>query len=133
MRVCEYAGLTPEQERNVKRAVEGTCELCSEYFAFPLLEIHRISRKIYREMVRDPSKRILVVCGPCHQHIHRLPVLVKDQRTIVSRRPFYLRQDIRKALGYKPKPYSPPRESSLSEMYEDYFYHFPPGSFRLGG
>ena len=133
MRVCEYSGLTPEQETHVKRAVEGICELCTEYFAFPLLEIHRVSRKIYREMVRDPSKRILVVCSPCHQHIHRLPVLVKDQRAIVARRPFLVRQDIRKALGYTPKPYSPPCESALSAMYEDYFYHFPPGSFRLGG
>jgi hypothetical protein len=133
MQACEYSGLTPDQEREVKRAVEGTCELCTEYFAFPLLEIHRISRKIYREMERDPSKRILVVCGPCHQHIHRLPVHVKDQRAIVDSRPFYIRQGIRKALGYKPKPYSPPRESSIPAMYDEYFYHFPPGSFRLGG
>ena len=133
MRESEYPGLTREQEKNVKRAVEGTCELCSEYFALPLLEIHRISRRLYREMVRDPSTRILVVCGPCHQHIHQLPVRVKDQRAIVSCRPFFIRQDLRKALGYKSKPYSPPQTSAISEMYEEYFYHFPPGSFRLGG
>ncbi|MFZ1897285.1 hypothetical protein [Methanoregula sp.] len=133
MQVPEYPGLTRVQERAIKIAVEGTCELCSEYFALPLLEIHRISRRLYREMVRDPSARILVVCGPCHQHIHRLPVRVKDQRAIVSRRPYFVRQELRKALGYTPKPYSPPETSALSEMYEEYFYHFPPGSFRLGG
>jgi len=132
MRGSDYPGLSPEQERIVKRAVEGTCELCSEYFALPLLEIHRLSRRLFREMVRDPSARLLVLCGPCHQHIHRLPVRVKDQRALVARRSFFVRQDIRRALGYEPKPYKPP-EVSLAEMYEDWFYHYPPGSFRLGG
>ena len=133
MQVAEYPGLTPEQEKKLKIAVEGRCELCSEYFAFPFLGIHRISRRLYREMVRDPSTRILVVCQLCHQHIHRLPVLVRDQRAIVSRRSFFVRQDIRTILGYVPKPYSPPCDGDLSQMYEEYFYHFPPGSFRLGG
>ena len=121
------------QEKMLKRAVEGNCELCSEYFPLGLLEIHRISRRLYREMVRDPSARILVVCHLCHDHIHRLPVLVKDQRALVSRRSFYVRQDIRRILGYTPKPYSPPDDTYLSQVYEEYFYHFPPGSFRLGG
>ena len=133
MQVAEYSGLTPEQEKKLKIAVEGRCELCSEYFAFPFLGIHRISRRLYREMVRDPSTRILVVCQLCHHHIHRLPVRVRDQRAIVSRRSFFVRQDIRKILGYTPKPYSPPDDSDISQMYEEYFYHFPPGSFRLGG
>jgi hypothetical protein len=131
--LSECPGLTPVQEKKLKIAVEGNCELCTEYFAHPFLEIHRISRRLYREMVRDPSTRILVVCHLCHDHIHRLPVRVKDQRAIVARRPFFIRQDIRRILGYKPKPYTPPKDSDLSQMYEDWFYHFPPGSFRLGG
>lgn len=133
MQVSEYPGLTPAQEKKLKLAVEGNCELCSEYFALSFLEIHRISRRCYREMVRDPSTRILVVCQLCHQHIHRLPVRVKDQRAIVSRRSFFVRQDLRRILGYVPKPYSPPCDTYVSEVYEEYFYHFPPGSFRLGG
>jgi hypothetical protein len=133
MQVTEYPGLTTVQEKKLKLAVEGNCELCSEYFALSFLEIHRISRRLYREMMRDPSTRILVVCALCHDHIHRLPLRVRDQRAIVSRRPFFVRQDIRRILGYKPKPYSPPADSGLSQMYEDWFYHFPPGSFRLSG
>src|SRR5512137_1076038 len=133
MQVSEYPGLTPVQEKKLKLAVEGNCELCSEYFALHILEIHRISRRLYREMVRDPSTRILVVCHLCHHHIHRLPVRVKNQRAIVSRRSFFVRQDIRKILGYVPKPYSPPVDTGMSVMYDEYFYHFPPGSFRLGG
>jgi hypothetical protein len=132
MQVSEYPGLTPAQEKKIKIAVEGHCELCSEYSALPFLEIHRISRRLYREMVRDPSTRILVVCHLCHQHIHELPVLVKNQRAIVSRRSFFIRQDLRRILGYRPKPYAPPNDP-VSQMYEDYFYHFPPGSYRLGG
>jgi hypothetical protein len=84
-------------------------------------------------MVRDPSTRILVVCQHCHDHIHRLPLPVQQQRAIVARRSFYARQDIRKVLGYKPKPYAPPDPADPVLMYEDWFYHFPPGSFRLGG
>jgi hypothetical protein len=133
MQASECPGLTPVQEKKLKVAVEQCCELCSEYFALQFLEIHQISRRRYREMARDPSRRILVVCHLCHHHIHRLPVRVKDQRAIVSRRSFFVRQDIRRILGYTPKSYSPPDDTYISEVYEEYFYHFPPGSFRLGG
>ena len=133
MQESECPGLTRVQEKKLKIAVEGNCELCSEYFALQFLEIHRISRRLYREMVRDPSTRILVVCHLCHHHIHRLPLRIRDQRAIVSRRSFFVRQDIRTILGYIPKPYSPPADTGISQMYEEYFYHFPPGSFRLGG
>ena len=133
MQESEYPGLTTVQEKKLKLAVEGNCELCSEYFGLPFLEIHRISRRLYREMVRDPSARILVVCHHCHQHIHRLPMRVKDQRAVVSRRSFFVRRDIRTVLGYTPKPYSPPGDIDVAQMYDEYFYHFPPGSFRLGG
>jgi hypothetical protein len=133
MQVAEYPGLTPVQEKKLKLAVEGSCELCSEYFALPFLEIHRISRRMYREMVRDPSTRFLVVCHLCHSHIHRLPVRVKDQRAIVSRRSFFVRRDIRKILGYTPKPYSPPDDIDFSRIYEDFFNHIAPGSFRMSG
>src|SRR5208337_5278795 len=119
MQESEYPGLTPVQEKKLKLAVQGSCELCSEYFALPFLEIHRISRRLYREMVRDPSARILVVCRLCHYHIHRLPVRVKDQRAIVSHRSFFVRQDIRKILGYTPKPYSSPDDIDVSQMYEE--------------
>jgi hypothetical protein len=132
MQEKEYPGLTPAQEKKLKCAVEANCELCSEYVALEFLEIHRISRRLYREMVRDPSARILVVCHLCHDHIHRLPLRVKDQRAIVALRSFYARQDIRRILGYTPKPYAPPDDTYASQVYEEYFYHFPPGSFRLG-
>ncbi len=129
----EYPGLTPAQERMVRIAVEGNCELCSEYFALPFLEVHRISRRLYREMVRDPSTRILVVCRLCHDHIHRLPVRVKDQRAIAARRSFYIRQDLRRALGYRPPVYSAPDEPDPSRLYDEMFSHISPGSFRLSG
>jgi len=129
----EVFGLNAAQVKKIRIAVEGRCELCSEYVALPLLEIHRISRRLYREMTSDPSCRILVVCQPCHDHIHRLPVRVKDQRALVSHRSFFTRRDIRNALGYRPKPYSPPDIADDGAMYDEYFYHFPPGSFRLSG
>ena len=129
----ECPGLTRVQEKKLKFAVEGKCELCTEYFAFPFLEVHRISRRRFREMVKDPSTRILVVCHPCHQHIHCLPVNVKVQRNIVSRRSCHTRQDIRRILGYKASPYSPPNDIDVARIYADYFSNVPPGSFRLSG
>jgi len=133
MQEPECPGLTPAQEKGLMRAVEGNCELCSEYYAFPFLEIHRISRRRYREMIRDPSARILVVCRLCHDHIHHLPVRVKDQRAIVAHRSFFIRRDLRRILGYRPKPYSPPEDLDVSQIYEEYFNLVPPGPFRLSG
>ncbi|OPX65290.1 MULTISPECIES: hypothetical protein [unclassified Methanoregula] len=129
----ECPGLTPAQEKRLKLAVEGTCELCSEYFALPFLDIHRISRRQYREMKRDPSTRILVVCHLCHDHIHHLPVPVRQQREIVSRRSFFVRRDLRRVFGYRPRPYSPPEEIDVSQIFDEYFTHAPPGPFRLSG
>jgi hypothetical protein len=129
----KYPGLTRVQEKKLKLSVEGKCELCSEYFALQFLEIHRISLRLYQEMVQDPSTRILVVCHPCHQHIHCLPVRIKDQAEIVSRRSFFVREDIRRTLRYTPKSWSSPGDIDVARIYEDYFYNLPPGSFRLGG
>ena len=133
MPVTEYPELTPDQEKKLKLAVEGNCELCSEYCAFPFPEIHQISKRHYHEMTRDPLTRILVVCQLCHRHRHQLAVRVRDQHAIVFRRSFLVQQDIRKIPGSTPKPYAPPDDTDTSRTYEDYFYHVPPGSFRLGG
>ena len=133
MQVPECSGLTPAQEKRLKTAVEGNCEICSEYYALQFLEIHRISRRRYREMIRDPSTRILVVCRLCHDHIHRLPMKVRDQRAVAAGRSFFIRRDLRRILGYRPKPYSPPENLDVSQIYEEYFNFVPPGSFRLGG
>ncbi len=133
MQAPEYPGLTRQQEKGLKLAVEGVCELCSGYFALEFLEVHQISRRLYREMQRDPTTRILIVCRECHRHIHRLPVRVRDQRAIVSRRSFLVRKDLRRVLGYRSKPYTPHVPDVPVPMDDEYYFHFPPGSFLLGG
>jgi len=133
MTACEYSGLTGQQENALKTAVEGTCELCREYRPFPFLEIHQVSNRLYREMISDPSTRILIVCRECHRHIHKLPVRIKEQRKIVLRRSFFIRRDLRRALGYLPKTCTPPRNTESIEIGDEYFFHFPPGSFRFSG
>jgi|GEM_PF-1193548 len=112
----ECPELPPTEELAVKLAVENTCELCRKYTSPSSLELHRVSRRMYREMVRDPSTRILVVCHLCHCHIHRLPVRVKDQRAIVSRRSFFVRWDLRKILGYREPAYIAPDDTDLSQV-----------------
>jgi hypothetical protein len=49
-------------------------------------------------------------------------------------RNFFVRRDLRKIFGYRSKPYAPPGDIDLSEIYENEFKAFsPPGSFRLSG
>jgi hypothetical protein len=125
--------ITDEQEQKLRIAVEHTCELCHEYYPASHLEIHSISRHQYKEMKRDPSARILVLCPFCHDHIHRLPLLVRNQRELVRMRSFFVRRDMRRILGYRPAPYLAPDDIDLSAIYEEYFRQCPPGSYRLCG
>ena len=114
MAETDCMGITPVQEKKCKSAVENTCERCHDYFPASLLELHLISRRIYRGMIRDPSARILVVCQICHKDIHTIPVPVKKQRAIVGKRGFYVRRDLRRVLGYKPAPYCAPDSIDLA-------------------
>jgi len=133
MAETDCMGITPVQEKKCKIAVENICERCHDYFPASLLELHLISRRIYREMRRDPSARILVVCNICHADIHTIPVPVKKQRAIVEKRGFYIRRDLRRVLGYKPAPYCAPDSIDLAQVYEEYFDRCAPGSYRMGG
>jgi hypothetical protein len=133
MAETDCMGVTPMQEKKCKIAVENTCERGHDYFPASRLELHLISRRIYREMVRDPSARILVVCQICHEDIHTLPVPVKKQRAIAGKRGFYIRRDLRRVLGYKPAPYCAPDSVNLAQVYEEYFDRCAPGSYRMGG
>ena len=129
----DCTGITPVQEKKIKFAVENTCERCHDYFPESLLKIHLISRRIYPEMIRDPSARILVVCHLCHQDIHTIPVTSKKQRAIAKKRTFFTRRDLRQLLGYKPKPYTAPDSIDLAQIYEEYLGRCPQGSYRMGG
>ncbi len=133
MQETSTLGLTPLQEDGLKTALENTCELCHGYFPSSSLELHRISRRNYREMNRDASTRFLVVCTDCHAHIHALPVPVARQRKIVRNRSFFSQRDLRKILGYVPKRYEPPQSVDPSQAYEEYFGNCPQGSYRMGG
>ena len=126
-------GINSAQEKKCTIALENTCELCHDYFPTPLLCLHLISRRIYREMAHDPSTRILVVCELCHEAIHTLPVTVKKQRAMVAKRTFFIRRDLRRVLGYKPAPYVAPASVDIAQVYEEYFDRSPTGSYRLGG
>jgi hypothetical protein len=125
--------ITPVQEQQLKIAVEYTCELCHEYHPAPFLEIHRISRSLYKEMKRDPSTRILIACELCHNHIHHLPVSAGKQRSLVKNRSFFVRRDMRRILGYRPRPYRAPDDINIPLIYEEYFGRCVPGSYRLSG
>ncbi len=130
---CTCMIITPIQEKKLKNAVENTCELCHGYFPSLFLEIHSISRHPTKEMKHDPSTRILIVCQMCHAHIHQLPVSIGKQRAMVKHRSFYIRRDIRRILGYVPKPYRAPDDIDLYVVYEENFGRGSPGSYRMSG
>ena len=125
--------IPPIQEEKLKIASENTCELCHEYYPSLFLQIHIISRHPTKEMKHDPSTRILIVCQTCHAHIHKLPVSIEKQRALVKNRSFYIRRDMRRILGYVPKPYKAPDDINLYVIYEEYFGRGSSGSYRLSG
>lgn len=133
MRESDCRGTSAVLERKLKIAVEQTCELCHEYHPISSLEIHLISRRRFKEMQRDPSARILIVCQTCHNHIHRLPVPVGKQRALVKARSFFIRRDLRRLLGYTPIPYQAPDDINLALIYEEYLGRYSWGSYRLSG
>lgn len=110
----------PGEERQLKAAVESTCEVCGTYTPISFLEVHLISRRRIGAEKRDPSLRLLIVCPDCHRKLHTLPVPKKIQRAVAAGRNFYIRRDLRKVLGYQPAPYRPPEDQDLGEIYEDY-------------
>jgi len=76
----------------------------------PALVIHGISPGPEQSdpHPKEREQNILVVCEPCHRLIHEEPVPVKKLRALVARRPFTVRREILKALGYTPKSIIPP-------------------------
>jgi len=119
-------GLTRDQEVRIRKAVESTCELCREYLPYHNLTFHGIPAKKGR-MLPDPRKReqnILVVCEPCHRLIHAEPLPVKKLRARIAARAFHIRQEIRSALGYIPKPIVPPDNQDFARVYDDTIREF---------
>ncbi len=115
------AGISPDQESRIKRAVESTCELCREYTPLSLLQLHGVPSK-GKHTSPTPKEReqhILVVCEPCHRLIHAEPVPVKKLRARIASRPFGTRREILYALGYLPKSVTPPEDQDLARVYDD--------------
>jgi len=112
--------LPPDIER-IKRAVEGTCELCHEYTPLPLLELHGIpsGTEIVQPQPKERERNILVVCSTCHRHIHELPVREEKLRARIEKRPFAVRKEILCALHYVPKRYLPPEDIDLARVYDE--------------
>jgi hypothetical protein len=107
--------------QQIKIAVEGTCELCREYIPVPLLELHGITPgpEPKKPQPKERERNILVVCSPCHRHIHELPVPEKKLRALVEKRPFGVRKEILRALGYIPKHYMPPDDVDIARVFEE--------------
>ena len=106
------AGIVPEQEERIKKAVESTCELCHEYTPLSLLCLHGFpvhGRKRIND-IKERERHILVVCGPCHQLIHAEPVPARKLIARIAKRPFGVKREILSALGYIPKPVIPPED-----------------------
>jgi len=118
-------GLSEKEEKKIKIIADSTCEVCGEFRPPEDLEIHLISHRRTKDEQRDPSLRILVTCRSCHSRIHAIPVPTQSQRIISKGRDFFVRRDIRKLLGYIPKPWTPPETIDLAQIYEDGFKSFP--------
>jgi hypothetical protein len=114
-------GISSLKLLQIKIAAEGTCELCREYIPVPLLELHGIppGPEAKKPQPKERERNILVVCSPCHRHIHDLPVPKKKLRALIGKRPFGVRKEILCALGYVPKHYSPPDDIDIARVFEE--------------
>ncbi|WAC05829.1 MAG: hypothetical protein OS112_04165 [Methanoregula sp.] len=114
-------GISPRNEEKIKRALESTCELCRDYIPLSLLELHGFPSKMKGNdpPPKERERHILVVCSPCHLLIHEIPVPVEKLRALISRRPFSVRKEILRALGYIPGPYFPPEDPDIPQSFED--------------
>lgn len=125
-------GITALKAKEIKCAVEATCELCHEYTSLPMLELHGIPAvpQPKKPRPKECERNILVVCPACHQHIHNLPVPEKKLRVLIERRPFPVRKEIRRILGHVPKPYSPPSDADISGVFDETFRGTSGGFYR---
>jgi hypothetical protein len=106
--------LSPSQATRMLQATAGRCEVCGELDDAVLLQIHWLPEETHP----DPHRRLLVLCVPCHHHIHRLPASREEQRAWVEQRPLPLRNLLRAIVGYRSQPYQPPECGDLSELYQ---------------
>jgi hypothetical protein len=125
-------GITPLKAKQIKCAVEATCELCHEYTPFSLLELHGIPAvpRTEKPLPKERECHIIVVCSACHQHIHELPVPDEKLKALIEKRPFALRKEIRRILGYVPKPYSPQDDIDFSLVFDETLRSSSAGYYR---
>jgi hypothetical protein len=115
------SSITKKQVRQIKLAVESTCELCREYIPLTLLELHGIPADphLKKPGPKDRERHIIVVCSTCHRHIHELPVPEEKLLALIEKRPFAIRREFLHALGYVPKHYSPPEDIDIPGVFDE--------------
>jgi hypothetical protein len=114
-------GLAPDhiKVRKIKLVLDRSCELCGGEWPVESLEIHAISGDRLRGRERpDLEREILVLCSSCHRDLHEASLTVAEQKEILRYRPVEKRREIRRILGYTPKPYVPP-DCDISGIYEE--------------
>ena len=106
--------------KRVKLAAGSRCEICTGEFPLSILEIHLIPGKGEREASTGPDlqREILILCPACHREIHAFHIPRADQKILVRSRPSGVRREIRRVLGYQPKPYTPP-DVDLAAVYDE--------------
>jgi hypothetical protein len=112
--------LPPVKAKRVKLAAGARCEICDGEFPLSILEIHLILQEGGRRTRGGPDlqREILILCPACHREIHTYRIPRADQKILVRSRQPGVRREMRRILGYKPKPYSPP-EVDLAAVYEE--------------
>lgn len=135
MPVPEKPVLKPVIRTAVKMAVGGSCEWCRERFPLSLLEIHKVyDEQHLPEPVRaDPQKGVLVLCPICHRIFHENPIPLEDQKEVIWYRPRWMKQELRRILGYVPRKYIPPDTIDPATCYEDCFRMDSLDLYRAGG
>lgn len=115
------SSITQKKARQIKLAVESTCELCREYTPLSLLELHGtpVDHRPKKPGPKGCERHTLVVCSACHRHIHELPVPEEKILALIEKRPFVIRTEFLRALGHVPKHYSPPEDIDIPRVFDE--------------
>jgi hypothetical protein len=124
---------TRKTKKGIIIILDGRCEWCDEIFPLYNLILHAIVPKKGMPVSPDPQKRFLLLCRQCHKDLHSLSLPYHLQKDLLKRRNYDMRNALRTFLNYKPKPYYPPDNFDMFEIYEECFSLRSLDLFRAGG
>ena len=125
--------VTRKTKQEIAIVLDGRCEWCDESFPLSHFVLHLINPEKGMPVSPDPQKSFLLLCRQCHADLHTIPLPHHLQKDLVKRRSRDVRKALQTLFNYIPKPYHPPDNFDMVEIYEECFSLRSLDLFRAGG